>query len=164
MALNTAIRPVYEVRTHPDDLLDPAKDRPAIRRQVRVNVAENPVDWLAARGMVSATQQRAAEKLRMDFERAGLGANVTMNWDAAPMAKTRSGARAGDASLARMDAHRRFSAAMDAVGAGLSDICWRVICGGEGIAVAEKGLGWPARSGKLVLGMALDRLVRFYGF
>jgi hypothetical protein len=151
------------MRSHPDDAMDPAKDHSAIRRQVRVNVAENPVDWLAARGMVSESQQRAAERLRTDYERAGLGAKVTMNWDAAPVAKSRSGARAGDASLARIDAHRRFSAAMDAVGAGLSDICWRVICGGEGIVAAERGLGWPARSGKLVLGMALDRLARFYG-
>lgn len=152
-----------ETQAHPDDRLDPAKDRPDIMRQVRVNIAENPVDWLAARGLVSEAQQRAAAQLRMDFERAGLGAKVTMNWDAAPMAKSRSGARAGDASLAAMDAHRRFHGALDAVGAGLSDICWRVICGGEGIGGAEKALGWPARSGKLVLGLALDRLARFYG-
>lgn len=132
-------------------------------RTVRVNVRENVLDWLASRGMVSAAQQRAGERLRMDYERAGLRANVTMNWDAVPVAKSRSGARAGDASLARIDAHRRFHAALDAVGPGLGDICWRVICGGEGISGAEKELGWPARSGKLVLGMALDRLARFYG-
>ena len=56
-----------------------------------------------------------------------------------------------------------FMRALDAAGPGLADICWRVICAGEGIAGAEKGLGWPARSGKLVLGLALDRLARFYG-
>lgn len=163
MAGRMAAERQYVTRAHPDDRVDPAKDRADIMRQVRVNVAENPVDWLAARGMVTEAQQRAAEKLRFDYERAGLGANVTMNWEAGPMAKSRSGARAGDASLARMDAHQRFHGAMDAVGAGLGDICWRVICGGEGIGMAEKGLGWPARSGKLVLGMALDRLARFYG-
>jgi len=38
-----------------------------------------------------------------------------------------------------------------------------VICAGEGIGGAEKALGWPSRSGKLVLTLALDRLVRFYG-
>lgn len=161
----------FAVRVHPDDLVDAeellnsqssAGGRGAAR-MVRVNVRENVLDWLASRGMVSERQQRAGERLRADFERAGLGAKVTMNWDAAPVAKSRSGARAGDASLARMDAHRRFHSAMDAVGAGLGDICWRVICGGEGISAAERGLGWPARSGKLVLGMALDRLARFYG-
>ena len=66
-------------------------------------------------------------------------------------------------SLARIDAHRRFHAAIDHVGPGLADICWRVVCAGEGIGGAEKALGWPARSGKLVLGLALDRLARFYG-
>jgi hypothetical protein len=38
-----------------------------------------------------------------------------------------------------------------------------VICAGEGVPVAEKGLGWPARSGRLVLTLALDRLAGFYG-
>jgi hypothetical protein len=158
-------------RVHPDDVMSAEgllkmqspDERAVAVRTVRVNVRENVLDWLASRGMVSERQQRAGERLRVDFERAGLGAKVTMNWDSAPVAKARSGARAGDASLARIDAHRRFHGAMDAVGPGLGDICWRVICGGEGISGAEKGLGWPARSGKLVLGMALDRLARFYG-
>ena len=92
-----------------------------------------------------------------------LAARVTMRWDAARPAKGRGGARASDASLARIDAHRRFHAAIDHVGPGLADICWRVICAGEGIGGAEQALGWPARSGKLVLGLALDRLARFYG-
>ena len=73
------------------------------------------------------------------------------------------GARAADASLARIDAHRRFHAAVEHVGPGLADICWRVICAGEGIGGAEKALGWPSRAGKLVLTLALDRLTRFYG-
>ena len=103
------------------------------------------------------------EETRGDYERAGLAARVTMRWDAAPPGKNRGGARASDASLARIDAHRRFHAALDAAGPGLADICWRVICAGEGIGGAEKALGWPARSGKLVLGLALDRLARFYG-
>ncbi len=103
------------------------------------------------------------ERLRADYERAGLSARVTMRWDAAPPGKSRGGARASDASLARIDARRRFHAALDAAGPGLSDICWRVICAGEGVSGAEKALGWPARSGKLVLGLALDRLARFYG-
>ena len=53
-------------------------------------------------------------------------------------------------------------AALAAVGPGLSDILWRVACEGEGLAEAEKGLGWPVRAGKLVLGLALDRLATHY--
>ena len=150
-------------RPHPDDRIDPAKRGAQAMRQVTVNIAESPIAWLAARGHLTDAQLNAGERLRADYERAGLGVQVTMRWDAAPPAKSRGGARAADASLARIDAHRRFHAALDAVGPGLADICWRVICAGEGIAGAEKGLGWPARSGKLVLGLALDRLARFYG-
>lgn len=148
---------------HPDDRIDPDKAGPQTMRHVTVNVAESPIAWLAARGHLSQAQLRAGERLRADYERAGLAARVTMSWDAAPPAKGRGGARAADASLARIDAHRRFHGAIEAAGPGLANICWRVICAGEGIGGAEKALGWPARSGKLVLGLALDRLARFYG-
>ena len=152
-----------ETRLHPDDRIDPGKAGPQVMRHVTVNVGESPIAWLASRGHLTDPQLRAGERLRADYERAGLAARVTMRWDAAPPGKSRGGARASDASLARIDAHRRFHAALDAAGPGLADICWRVICAGEGIGGAEKALGWPARSGKLVLGMALDRLARFYG-
>jgi hypothetical protein len=152
-----------ETRLHPDDRVDPGKTGPQVMRHVTVNAAESPIAWLASRGLLTDAQSRAGERLRADYERAGLSARVTMQWDAAAPAKSRGGARAADASLARIDAHRRFHAALEAAGPGLADICWRVICAGEGIGGAEKALGWPARSGKLVLGMALDRLARFYG-
>lgn len=148
---------------HPDDRINPAKTGPQVMRHVQVNLAESPLGWLFARGLLSEAQFRAGERLRTDYERAGLAARVTMRWDAAPPAKSRGGARAGDASLARIDAHRRFHGALDAAGPGLSDICWRVICAGEAVPGAEKALGWPARSGRVVLGLALDRLARFYG-
>jgi hypothetical protein len=44
----------------------------------------------------------------------------------------------------------------------LSDIVWRIICAGEGMREAETALGWPARAGKLVLGLALDRIADHY--
>ena len=152
-----------ETRVHPDDRLDPGKAGPQMMRHVTVNVVESPIAWLASRGMLTPEQLQAGERLRADYERAGLAARVTMRWDAAPPSKSRGGARAADASLARIDAHRRFHAAVEHVGPGLADICWRVICAGEGIGGAEKALGWPSRSGKLVLTLALDRLARFYG-
>lgn len=155
---------ILETRIHPDDLIEPGDERRRMMRLVTINIAESPIVWLASRGLLTEAQLRAGERLRRDYERAGLSARVTMRWDAAPPSKSRSGgARASDASLARIDAHRRFHAAVDHVGPGMADICWRVICAGEPISGAEKSLGWPARSGKLVLGLALDRLVRFYG-
>ena len=52
--------------------------------------------------------------------------------------------------------------ALAAVGPGLCDVLWRVACEGEGLSDAERSLGWPARAAKLVLGLALDRLVLHY--
>ncbi len=48
-------------------------------------------------------------------------------------------------------------------GPGLADVLWRVVCDGEGMETAEKALGWPARAGRVVLTLALDRLADFYG-
>ncbi|MCG2839771.1 DUF6456 domain-containing protein [Sandaracinobacter sp. RS1-74] len=130
---------------------------------VAVNLAESPLGWLARRGMLTPRQVAAGERLRGDHARAGLSARVTMRWDVAPAGgRERGGAGAQGQALGAIDAKRRFDSAMAAAGAGLSDILWRVACEGEGLAEAEKGLGWPTRAGKLVLGLALDRLVAHY--
>lgn len=148
---------------HPDDRFDPAGRRQPSRRFVTVNLAESPLAWLHARGKLSDRQLLAGEKLRSDYERAGLSARVTMRWDAPPAGGKRGGARASDAAHGRIDAHARFHRALNAAGPGLADICWRVICAGEAMPDAERGMGWPARSGRVVLTLALDRLADFYG-
>jgi hypothetical protein len=133
-------------------------------RRVTVNIAESPLGWLRARGLVTARQFEAGERLRADYERASLGPSVTMRWDASLLAKGRRGApEAGDPTTAQIAAKRRFDAALAGLGAGLSDVAWRVICAGESLPVAEKALGWPVRGGRLVLTLALDRLADGYG-
>src|SRR3546814_4788833 len=77
-----------ETRLHPDDRIDPDKTGPQVMRHVTVNVAESPVAWLAARGHLNAAQLGAGERLRADYERAGLAARVTMRWDAAAPARS----------------------------------------------------------------------------
>ncbi len=136
--------------------------RGAGQRSVTVNLAESPLAWLAARGRISDRQLAAGETLRADWERAGLGPSVTMRWEVTPRATRGGPASAPDPTTSQLDAKRRFDAATAHVGAGLFDILWRVVCTGEGLADAERGLGWPARAGKLVLGLALDRLADFY--
>ena len=80
------------------------------------------------------------------------------------MEKVARGApRPDDPTVAQISARRRFDAAAAAAGPGLGDILWRIVCAGEGMRDAERALGWPARAGKLVLGLALDRLADFYG-
>jgi hypothetical protein len=155
-------RQPFAQRPHPDDQRDPAI-KPHARRIVTVNLAESPLGWLHARGMVTDRQLLAGERLRADFTRAGLQPSVTMRWDAPPPDGAPRAAGSHDhASVARIDAHRRFDAAMAAAGAGLADICWRIICAGEAMPGAERALGWPTRSGRVVLALALDRLADHY--
>lgn len=132
-------------------------------RTVTVNLAESPLGWLKARGLVSARQFDAGERLRADWELAQLAPSVTMCWDAPPTGKAARGApQISDPTAVRIAARRRFDATVEATGPGFSEILWRVVCAGEGMRDAEQALGWPARAGKLVLGMALDRLVQYY--
>ena len=132
-------------------------------RSVTVNVTESPLGWLLAHGYVSRRQFEAGERLRSDWERAELSPRVTMAWDAAPLARGRGGSGAGiDLNGAQIDAKHRFDQAITAAGPGLADILWRIVCAGEGMRDAETALGWPARAGKLVLALALDRIAVFY--
>lgn len=134
------------------------------RRSVTVNLAESPLSWLRARGLVNARQFEAGERLRLDYERAALGARVTMRWDAMPTVRRRGApGEPLDPTLMQIAAKRRFDGAIATAGPGLSDILWRVICAGEKLSPAEKALGWPTRAGKLVLCFALDRVADHYG-
>jgi len=45
----------------------------------------------------------------------------------------------------------------------LEDIALKVCCYLNGLEKAEKRLGWSARSGKVVLRIALQRLANHYG-
>lgn len=129
-------------------------------RSVTVNLAESPLTWLHARGHLTDRQFDAGERLRADFERSQLSPSVTMRWDVVRVRGTSD--RGLNASERQIAARQRFDAAIADAGKGLSDILWRVVCAGEGLPVAEKALDWPARSGKLVLRIALDRVADHY--
>ena len=128
-----------------------------------VNEAESPLGWLRSRGHLTLRQFEAGEQLRTDWEAAQLAPRVTMRWDPAALAR---GARASSAGLTASErqvaARERFEAAVATAGPGLADILWRIVCAGEGMRDAETALGWPARAGKLVLAMALDRIADYY--
>lgn len=130
------------------------------RRSVTVNLAESSLTWLHARGHLADRQLAAGEQLRADWERAQLAPRVTMRWDPVRV----DGGRDADLTPGerQIAAKARFDGAIAAAGPGLSDILWRVACAGEAVPSAEKALGWPVRSGKLVLGLALDRVAEFY--
>lgn len=138
----------------------PIKRGATPRRMVTVNLAESPLAWLHARGHLSDRLHDAGEALRADYERAALAPSITMRWDPVRSKTT------GPGGMAPMEhqiaARQRFDGAIRAAGKGLEDILWRVVCAGEALPEAEKALGWPTRSGKLVLRIALERVADFY--
>ncbi|HRM74884.1 MAG TPA: DUF6456 domain-containing protein, partial [Paracoccus sp. (in: a-proteobacteria)] len=97
-----------------------------------------------------------------DFELAQMGARVAQNWDrfltAGIDVSRMSGSHGGGAEGAR----NRVAAALRELGPGMGDMCLRVCCFLEGIEMTERRLGWSARSGKIVLRLALQRLERHY--
>lgn len=131
---------------------------------VTVNLGDNPLAWLVRRKLISPRQFDASERLRADYERAQRGPSLTMRWDAPPISRTaRAAPDAIDPTLAQLAARQRLERAFAAAGTGLGDVLDRVVCQGHGIEAAEKLLGWPPRSAKLVLGFALDRIAECYG-
>ncbi|MEN7536181.1 DUF6456 domain-containing protein [Aurantiacibacter flavus] len=130
------------------------------RRSVTMNLAESPLSWLHAHGHLDDRLFAAGEALRNDYERAQVAPSITMRWDPVRMKST--GERGLESGEKQIAARQRFDGAMKAAGRGLEDVLWRVVCAGETLPVAEKALAWPARSGKLVLRLALDRVADFY--
>lgn len=68
-----------------------------------------------------------------------------------------------DPTETQMEARKRFNRAMAALGHGLGDIAVQTCCLLEGLKECERQFGWPPRSAKVVLALALDRLVDHYG-
>jgi len=138
-------------------------------RRVRYNMSESPVSGLARRKnkdgspFLSPDLVAAAERLREDFELAQMGPRVAQNWDRFLTFGDRSAF--GGASGMRdgaTGARDRVAAALKDLGPGLGDVVLRVACYLEGMEAAEKRMGWSARSGKIVLRIALQRLKRHY--
>ena len=138
-------------------------------RRVRYNLAESPVAVLArrrdkeGRAFLEPELADAAERLREDFELAQMGPRVAQNWERFLTAGDRGGFR-GDSGGAEgpRGARERVAAALRDLGPGLGDVALRCCCFLEGLEVAEKRMGWAARSGKIVLRIALIRLRRHY--
>jgi hypothetical protein len=139
-------------------------------RRARVNLGESPVQVLARRSdrdgrpFLARDLVDAAERLREDFEIAQLGPRVAQNWDRFLTAGAQAPGRGGppDRSDRAGAARDRVAAALADLGPGLGDMALRVCCFLEGLESAEKRLGWSARSGKIVLRIALIRLRRHY--
>lgn len=137
-----------------------------------INDAESPLAWLASRkdkhgkAMLEPFQFVAGERLRSDYHSAGLTAKVTANWDPASAGKHGNTRTQNDREMfsdSVLAARQRVVQALAAVGPELAGILVDVCCHLRGLEDAEKAEGWPQRSGKVVLQLALSRLARHYG-
>ncbi len=137
--------------------------------KVRYNTVESPLIALARRRdksgkpFLDETLVGAGERLREDFELAQIGPQITQNWDRFLTCGGR-GDFVSDAHIGQghSSARDRVTKALSDLGPGLSDVALRCCCYLEGSELAEKRMGWSARSGKIVLRIALQRLKRHY--
>ena len=137
-------------------------------RRIRVNISESPVQMLARRRekdgtpFLPADLVAAAERLREDFELAQMGPHVAQNWDRFLTSPDRGPFRDAIATDGAGRARDRLALALRDLGPGLGDVVLRCCCYLEGMEAVEERLGWSARSGKVVLRIALTRLKRHY--
>nr|WP_296419226.1 DUF6456 domain-containing protein [Pseudooctadecabacter sp.] len=137
-------------------------------QMVRMPVQETPVASLSRRkdrdgqAFLTRAMVRASERLREDYELAQVDAQ-------------RHGQPAPDwqGLLAAIEAHQpvgqegtsaeaQVRGALAFLGPGLSEVALRCCCLLDGLETTEKQMGWAARSGKVVLRIALQRLVLHY--
>ena len=138
------------------------------KRGVRYNAAESPLVALSRRKdkdgspFLSPDLVAAGERLREDFELAQMGPRVTQNWDKFLTAGVRSDAGHDTGGGGSDKARERVRKALADLGPGLGDVALRCCCFLEGMEQVEQRMGWSARSGKIVLRIALNRLKLHY--
>ena len=148
--------------------VDPASGE---AQAIAVNLGETPLGWLArrkgadGRPFLTPAEVEAGERLRSDFETAQMGPAVAQDWRKflTPGDKLSGSPVPRGPAEGPMAARDRVAKALSALGPGLSDIALRTCCFLEGLEASERRFGWSARSGKVVLKIALQRLAEHYG-
>ncbi|MFQ6548385.1 DUF6456 domain-containing protein [Aestuariibius sp. 2305UL40-4] len=133
------------------------------RGTVRVPTAESPLAGLSRRRdkdgnpFLEPDLVRVGERLREDFELAQLD-----EASAGIAAILAAEGEAADLPAGCTAARQRLRAALDDLGPELADVALRCCCFMEGMERTERRKGWSARSGKIVLRIALQQLSRHY--
>ena len=132
---------------------------------------ESPLAWLRRRRdrsgqpLIGACEFAAGERLRADFTRARMTPRVTADWER-PAGRRGRGDGPGDPAMmldSAIAARERMDAALESAGPVLGALLQDVCCFLVGLEEAERARGWPRRSGKVVLQVALERLAAHYG-
>jgi hypothetical protein len=127
--------------------------------------AESPLKKLARRRdkdgqpLLENDLVAAGERLREDFELAKIEQKFEQGKET-----SLSPGQCGEEQVlsAPADYSKRVSGALDDLGPELSEVVVRCCCNLEGIESVERLFGWPARSGRVVLRIALIHLKRHY--
>lgn len=130
-------------------------------RAALVDMDESPLAWLARRRLVSASAFEAGERLRRDLTLAQTLPSVTSRWSDMPTGDRGPGRdhMTDRVVAARQRVDRALAAAGPEFAGLLTDVCGFL----KGLETVEAERGWPRRSGKVVLALALARLARHYG-
>ena len=127
---------------------------------------KSPLDWLRRRRgrdgapLIDEAAFAAGERLRRDVTVAGLLPSVTARWEAPRGGGAVGPAAATDAMIA---ARQRLRQAFVAIGGEFADLLLDLCGFGKGLATIERERGWPPRSGKVAIRLALARLAEHYG-
>ena len=138
------------------------------RRGIRYNASESPLSALARRKdkdgkpFLSPELVAVGERLREDFELAQMGPRVTQNWENFLSGGVRGDFPGSAEGGGSQQARDRVAAALKDLGPGLGDVALRCCCFLEGMEAVEQRMEWSARSGKIVLRIALAHLKAHY--
>lgn len=132
--------------------------------------SESPLIWLArrkgadGRALIEPHQLQAGERMRADFTHAQMMPRTTSNWHSPVAGRRRDGQASGHLTERVVAARQRLRHALDAVGPEFSGLLIDICCFLKKLDAVEQERRWPARSAKVVLQLALERLARHYGY
>ncbi len=133
---------------------------------------QGPLTWLyqrrdkQGRRLITEAERQAGERLAADFHAALLNPRVTSAWSGtAPSRRQRRGPPGFASELPDhvIGAKQRFGRALEAVGREHAGLLVDVCCFEKSLGDVEQSAGWPQRSAKIVLQLALRQLARHYG-
>lgn len=137
-------------------------------QKIEINLAESPLSRLYYRRgrdgqrLIDDAQFLAGERLRKDFEFAQLSPKLGLSLT--PRVDSGGYHAAGVDMIDRVIAARkRVDDALNFIGREMGMLLLDVCCFLKGLEKVEKERQWPARSAKVVLAVALNRLADHYG-
>ncbi|SHL62977.1 DUF6456 domain-containing protein [Roseibium suaedae] len=136
-----------------------------------INLTESPLAWLAKRrdrsgkSLLDRAQVEAGERLRADYSFARLMPSLAGGWRVeAPLGQRGAGNAGADMTDDVLAARKRVERVLNSLQPVLAGLLIDVCCHLKGLEAVEAERGWPARSAKVVLQIALDGLADRYGY